>query len=90
MMSGDGIWCRCHLILAIFAEDYPKQTLVTCTYYGQCPKCKVPPRLLGKYQTFLPHKQSLVINMYLSAGANMHAFYSAFTEVGLKPVYHPF
>ena len=90
MMSGDGIWHRCHPILAIFARDYPEQTLVTCTYYGQCPKCKVPPGLLGKYQTFLPCEQSLVIDMYLSAGADMHAFYSAFTEVGLKPVYHPF
>jgi hypothetical protein len=32
MMSGDGVWWRCHPIFAIFVGDYPKQTLVTCTY----------------------------------------------------------
>ena len=90
MMSGNGIWWRCHPILVIFVSDYPKQTLVTCTYYGQCPKCKVPPRFLGEHQTFLPHDQSSMINMYLSADADMHAFYSACNEAGLKPIYHPF
>jgi hypothetical protein len=25
MMSGDGIWCRCHPIFAIFVGDYPEQ-----------------------------------------------------------------
>jgi hypothetical protein len=34
MMSGDGVWRRCHLILAVFVGDYPKQTLVTCSYNG--------------------------------------------------------
>jgi hypothetical protein len=32
MMSGDGVWRRCHLIFAIFIGDYPKQALVTCMY----------------------------------------------------------
>jgi hypothetical protein len=40
MMSGDGIWCRCHPILANFIGDYPEQTLVTCTYYSECPNAK--------------------------------------------------
>ena len=34
MMSGDGVWWRCHPILAVFIGDYPEQTLVTCTYNG--------------------------------------------------------
>lgn len=90
MMSGDGIWRRCHPILATFVGDYPEQILVTCTYYGQCPKCKVPPELLSEYQTFPSHVQSSVIDMYLSADTDVRAFYSRCREAGMKPVYHPF
>jgi len=34
MMSGDGVWWRCHPIFAVFVGNYPEQTLVTCTYNG--------------------------------------------------------
>jgi hypothetical protein len=34
MMSGNGVWWRCHPIFAIFIGNYPEQTLVTCTYNG--------------------------------------------------------
>ncbi len=49
MMSSDGVWQRCHPVLAIFIGNYPEQALVTCTYYGHCPKCTVAPRQLGEY-----------------------------------------
>ena len=42
MMSGDGVWHRCHPIFATFVGDYPEQVLVTCIYSGQCPKCTIP------------------------------------------------
>jgi hypothetical protein len=29
MMSGDGVWRRCHPIYAVFVGDYPEQALVT-------------------------------------------------------------
>jgi hypothetical protein len=90
MMSGDGIWRRCHPIFATFIGDYPEQTLVTCTYYGQCPKCKVPAGLLGEYETFPPRTQRSVIDLYLSADSDMRAFYSGCHEAGVKPVYQPF
>ena len=90
MMSGDGIWRRCHPIFANFVGDYPEQVLVTCTYSGRCPKCKVPPELLGEYQTLPSRMQSSVIDTYLSADADMHVFYSTCRETGLKPIYHPF
>jgi len=32
MISGNGIWCHCHPILATFVGYYPEQALVTCTY----------------------------------------------------------
>ncbi|KAF8263319.1 hypothetical protein EI94DRAFT_1772973 [Lactarius quietus] len=47
MMGGDGIWRRCHPILASFIGDYPEQALVTCMYQGCCPKCIVPSDQLG-------------------------------------------
>ena len=90
MMTGDGIWRRCHPIFAVFVGDYPEQALVTCTYYGRCPKCKVSPGQLGEYQTFPPHTQSSVIDAYLSADADMDAFYLACDEAGVKPVRRPF
>jgi hypothetical protein len=90
MMSGDGVWRRCHPIFATFVGDYPEQALVTCTYYSRCPKCKVPRRLLGEYQTFPSHLQSSVIDSYLSADADGQAFHLACHEAGLKPVNHPF
>ena len=42
MVTGDGIWHRCHPILTTFIGDYPEQSLVTCTYNQRCPKCTVP------------------------------------------------
>jgi hypothetical protein len=52
MKSGNGVWQRCHPIFAVFVDNYPEQALVTCTYNGRCPKCKVPLGQLGEYQTF--------------------------------------
>jgi len=53
MMSSDRVWWRYYPIFAIFIGNYPKQTLVTCTYNSWCPKYVVSPNELGKSQTFL-------------------------------------
>ena len=90
MKSGDGVWRRCHPIFAIFVGDYPEHVLVTCTYTGWCPKCKVPLGHLGEYQTFPRHMQSTAIEAYQLSNADPHAFNRACREVGLKPVFHPF
>ena len=90
MMSGDGVWRRCHPILAIFVGDYPEQALVTCTYNGRCPKCEVPPGCLGEYKTFPSCLQSMAINTYLLADGNVTVFHRACRDAGLKPVHHPF
>jgi len=34
MMCGNGIWRRCHPLLANYIGDYPEQALVTCTFQG--------------------------------------------------------
>jgi len=90
MMSGDGVWRRCHLILAIFVGDYPEQALVTCTYNGWCPKCTVPPGELGKFETFPPHFQSKAIRTYCLVDGDVQTFHAACRKQGLKPIFHPF
>jgi hypothetical protein len=89
-MCGDGMWRRCHPILATFIGDYPEQYLVTCTYNGQCPKCVVPPCELGELQSFPPRLQSLAINTYCLADEEVRVFHAACRNTGLKPIYHPF
>jgi hypothetical protein len=85
MMSGDGVWRRCHPIFAVFIGDYPEQTLVTCTYNGRCPKCSVAPDELGKSQLFPPRSRSNAIETYcLADDDNVHAFHRACCQAGLK------
>lgn len=90
MMSGDGVWRRCHPIFANFIGDYPEQVLATCTYNGRCPKCQVPHDQLGEYKIFPPRVQATAIDAYLLADGNIRTFHSACHQAGLKPVYHPF
>jgi len=91
MMSGDGVWRRCHPIVAIFIGDYPEQALVPCTYYGRCPKCTVAADELGEYKTFPRRVQSKAIDTYLLADdENDHVFHLACRQAGLKPVFKPF
>ena len=90
MMGGDGVWQRCHPIFANFVGNYPEQGVVTCTYFGQCPKCIITPDQLGKYQSFPPHLQRLATDIYLLANEEPHMFHAACCDTGLKPIYHPF
>jgi hypothetical protein len=91
MMSGDGVWRRCHPVFAVFVGDYPEQALVTCTYNGQCPKCLVTPGQLGEYDSFPPRVHTEAIETYShSDDPNVRTFHLACREAGLKPVYHPF
>jgi hypothetical protein len=90
MMSGDGIWRRCHPIFASFVGDYPEQVLVTCTYNGRCPKCLVPPDQLGTFARFPLRDYNKVRDMYLLSDGDAHAFHSACREADQKPVFHPF
>ncbi|KAF8257683.1 hypothetical protein EI94DRAFT_1774385 [Lactarius quietus] len=81
MLSGDGIWCRCHPILVAFVGNYPEQALVTCTYKGWCLKCLVHPEELGDYE---------VLATFRLAEGDIHAFHLACRKADLKPVFHPF
>lgn len=90
MMTGDGTWHRCHPILANFVGDYPEQALVTCTYYGECPKCEVPRDRLGEYNTFLPRDHGNALDAYALADGEPRVFHAACKDCGIKPVVHPF
>ena len=90
MMSGDGIWQRCHPIFAIFIGDYPEQALVTCTYYGRCPKCTVAPGQLGENLSSPLRMQRDVLDTYLLSDGDFYAFHHACHEAGMKPIYHLF
>ena len=48
LTSADGAIRRGHLVLACYPDDYPGQSLVTCTRYNvTCPKCDIPSNKLG-------------------------------------------
>jgi hypothetical protein len=91
MMSGDGIWRRCHTIVAVFVGDYPEQALVTCTYNGRCAKCLVPLDQLGEFRSYPSRLQSDALKTYrLADHEEVAMFHRACREAGLKPVFHPF
>ena len=86
MMSGDGVWRRCHPIFAIFIGDYPEQALVTCTFHGRYPKCLVPPGQLGEYESFPLRTQRSVTGTYNLADEDRRQFHRACCEAGIKPI----
>lgn len=90
MMSGDGVWRRCHPVLAAFVGDYPEQVLVTCTYSGRCPKCVVPTNQLGDFINFPLRDLDEAFKTYDLADGDATQFHVACHAAGLKPVYHPF
>ncbi|KAH9952382.1 hypothetical protein BC827DRAFT_1262644 [Russula dissimulans] len=90
MVSRDGVWHRCHPIFGTFISDYPEQALVTCTYYGSCPKCLVLPDQLGKHHHFPCRDYNEAIETYLREERDVCAFHTACREAELKPVFHPF
>ncbi|KAH9021194.1 hypothetical protein EDB85DRAFT_1872004, partial [Lactarius pseudohatsudake] len=90
MMSGDGVWRRCHPIFAVFVGDYPEQVLVTCTLNGRCPKCVVHRNDLGDYSRSPLRDYDEASEAFLLADGDVRAFHSTCHEASLKPVFHPF
>ncbi|KAH8982305.1 hypothetical protein EDB83DRAFT_2326586 [Lactarius deliciosus] len=82
MKSGDGTWCRCHPIFALFVGDYPEQILVMCTYSSQCPKCAVPHNRLGEFVRFPLHNYDRATQTYSLVDEDVHVFHAVCREVG--------
>ncbi|KAJ6533473.1 hypothetical protein B0H19DRAFT_1213945 [Mycena capillaripes] len=91
MASGDGVVRRCHPIFAVFAGDYPEQTLVTATKTGECPTCPVPRDELGSFEDlYEPRDLAAVLEALQMADGNATEFTRACARAGIKPIYHPF
>ena len=90
MVTGDGIWYRCHPILATFVGDYPEQSLVACTQNGRCPKCTVPRGELGSHEAFPLRSIREARNVFSLCDADPTTFHAASRQASLKPTYHPF
>ncbi len=72
MVSGDGILCQCHPVLATYVGDYPEQLLVTGTFSGQCPKCVVLSDQLGNFLKFRPRNYHQTLDLYHLASGDVH------------------
>lgn len=90
MVTGDGIWHRCHPILATFIGDYPEQSLVACTYNQRCPKCTVPRDELKSATTYPLRDPKAALSVYAHSDGDPTTFHAACRSAGLKPTYHPF
>ena len=90
MMSGDGVWRRCHPVFASFVGDYPEQALVTCTFSGRCPKCVAPLDQMGEFTRFPLRSYDKAFDTFLLADGDVRTFHAACRKANLKPVFHPF
>jgi hypothetical protein len=90
MVTGNGIWYRCHPILATFVGDYPKQSLVACTQNGRCPKCTVPRGELASHEAFPLRDIREARDVFSLCDGNPTTFHAAARQASLKPTYHPF
>ena len=90
MATRDGIWYRCHPILATFIGDYPEQCLVTCTQNGRCPKCMVPRDEIGDDTIFASCDFGAAVDVFSLSDSNSIAFHVVCRNASLKPIYHPF
>ena len=90
MATGDGIWYRCHPILATFIGDYPEQSLVACTSNGRCPKCTVPREEIGSGSKYPLCNFGDAVRLFSMSDHNPTAFHAACRDASFKPTYHPF
>jgi hypothetical protein len=90
MATGNGIWYRCHPVLATFVGDYPEQSLVACTLNGRCPKCMVPQDKIRSISRFPPQNFEDTICVFSLSDHNPTVFHAVCHNASLKPIYHPF
>ena len=89
MMSGDGVWRRCHPILAVYVGDYPEQCLVAGAYNGDCPVCECEHDELGVFPSAHEPRD---LDIILDALHHPHAgdFTQKCRDANVKPIQHPF
>ena len=89
MKTGDGLWRRCHPILAVYVGDYPEQCLVGGAFTGDCPVCTCPFEDLEDYPSEYPDRDAEAVREALKhLGAP--DFAQRCRDVHVKPLQHPF
>ena len=89
MISGDGVWRRCHPILAVYVGDYPEQCLVAGAYNGDCPVCECEHDDLGVFPSSHEYHD---LDTILDALRDPQAtdFTQKCRDANIKPIQHPF
>lgn len=92
MKSGDGLFQRCHPILAVFAGDHPEQCLAACTKANECPKGTASPDSLGENEPCHLCDAGDILDALEAFDPDKHPEeYNLFCKaVGIKPVIRPF
>ncbi|KAA1474227.1 hypothetical protein DENSPDRAFT_866389 [Dentipellis sp. KUC8613] len=90
MMSGDGVWRRCHPIFATYVGDYPEQILVTCSLTGDSPKCGTKYDKLGDPSACELRDPDVVQDAFDLADGDPTIFHAACHGQRLRPIFHPF
>ena len=89
IMSGDGVVCWGHPILAAYVGDYPEQCLATGSFFGDCPRCNCPNDMLGMYPCEHPDWNfDDVLDALDHLGSPQYV--QACHDVNIKPIQHPF
>jgi hypothetical protein len=90
MATSNGSRYCCHHILATFIGNYPEQALVTCTLYGHCPKCLVPPDQLGTFTQYPNCDHVIAYDLFFLNSGDQKIFHAHCWMAGFWPVIHPF
>lgn len=89
MMSGDGVWRRCHPILAVYIGDYPEQCLVGGAYTGDCPVCHCRHEDLDEFPCTASHRNAEDARDVLDC-LGSDDFAKKCRDANIKPLQHPF
>ena len=91
MRSGDGVLRCIHLIVAVYACDYPEQLLVTCIKTGECLKCLVTNKELENPAVPLLYcDMEKILDILGLINNNPIKFNKSCDEYHIKPIIHPF
>ncbi|KZV68002.1 hypothetical protein PENSPDRAFT_583124 [Peniophora sp. CONT] len=90
MTRGDGVWFRCHPILACYVADYPEQVYVASTLYGDCVPGTTMYNELGGTGSCEPRDLKKILDVFKLADGPPSQFHAACKANRLRPVHHPF
>lgn len=92
LISGDGIACQGHPILAMYISNYPEQVLITRCKTGECLKCTIAHKEVGASPEPSQPLYNLekVLDALTAIDISPCTFTNACHKAGIKPLFHPF